>query len=87
MFSIGTIIISDETILLLSVGVSKIRIDEESDLEQGTSNQRTEKMLPSKPKDFYLGPKISLEDRFIQKPIIIIAKLILKWMRHQPKYR
>jgi hypothetical protein len=36
LLSIGTIIILDETVSLLSVGVSKIRINKESELEQGT---------------------------------------------------
>lgn len=65
LFSIGTIIISDETISLLSIGVLEIRISTESELEQGTSYQRTLKLMPStiKPEDFYVKLKISLENK------------------------
>jgi hypothetical protein len=47
LFSIGTIIISKETISLLSVGVSKIKINEEFEPPQGTSNQGVTKVVPS----------------------------------------
>jgi hypothetical protein len=39
LFSIGTIIISKEIISLLSIGVLKIRINEESNPQQGTLDQ------------------------------------------------
>jgi hypothetical protein len=38
LFSISTIIISDEIVSLLSIGVSETRNNENFDLEQGTSN-------------------------------------------------
>jgi len=38
VFLINTIIILDETISLLSVEESKIKINEDSDLKQGTSD-------------------------------------------------
>ncbi len=65
LFSISTIIISDETISLLNVRVSKIRMSEDSNLEQGTSGQIATKVVPSitKPKNFYFISKISLEDK------------------------
>jgi len=47
LFLINTIILLKETISLLNVGVSKIRSIEKSNLEQGTSNQTTTKVLPS----------------------------------------
>ncbi len=89
LFSIGIIIVFDEIVSLLSIGVSDIKINEKYDPKQRTSNQRATEVVPSttKPKDFYVRLEISLEDKFIQKPIIIIVKLILKWMKHQPKYR
>jgi hypothetical protein len=45
--------------------VSKIRISEDSNLEQGTSNKIVIKVVPSttKPKSFYFRSKISLEDK------------------------
>jgi hypothetical protein len=45
--------------------VSEIKINEELDSKQETSNQRVAKMVPSttKPEDFYVKPKISLEDK------------------------
>jgi hypothetical protein len=89
LFSIGTITILNETISLLSIIMSKIRISEEFDLEQRTSNQGAIKVAPSTTKTtkFNVKLKISLEIRFIQKPIIIISKLILKWMEHQLKFK
>ncbi len=47
LFPIGTITISKETISLLSIGVSKIKINEESEPQQGTSNQGVAKVAPS----------------------------------------
>ncbi len=84
LFSISTIIISNEKISFLNFRVSKIKISEDSDLEQGTSDQIATKVVTSttKPKDFYFMSKISLEDKVIHKFIIIITKLILNWMRH-----
>ncbi len=65
LFSINTIIISDEAISLLSVKVSKIKISEDSDSEQGMSDQIATEVVPSttKPKVFYFRSKISLEDK------------------------
>jgi hypothetical protein len=77
LFSICTIIILDEKISLLSIKVLKIKISEKSNPKQKTSNQGAIEVVPSirKLEDFYVKPKRSLEDK-IQKPIIIIAKLI-----------
>jgi hypothetical protein len=67
LFSIGTIIVSDEIISLMSIGVSKSRISEEIELEQVTSNQKTTKVVPltTKPDDFYIKPEISLENKVV----------------------
>jgi hypothetical protein len=45
--SIGTITLLKATVSLLSVGVSKKRVIEEFDPEQGTSYQTTTKVVPS----------------------------------------
>jgi len=65
LFSIGTIIISDETISLVCIGVLEIRISTQYELEQGTLDQRALKVVPStiKPKDFYVKLKISLKNK------------------------
>jgi hypothetical protein len=65
LFLINIIIISDEIISLLNVGVLKIRISEDFNLKQGTSKQIATEVGPSttKPKDFYFRSKISLEDK------------------------
>jgi hypothetical protein len=47
LFSISQIIISNKTISLLNVKESKIRINEESELEKGTLDQRVIKVVPS----------------------------------------
>jgi hypothetical protein len=47
LFSIGTITFSQETVSLLSVGVSKIRSTKEFDLKQRTFDQTTAKVVPS----------------------------------------
>jgi len=62
---IGTIIRLEETILLLSVGVSKIKSIEEFDLEQGTSDQTIAKMTLSivKSEDFCVKLEVSLEEK------------------------
>jgi hypothetical protein len=54
--SIGTITFLEETVLLLNVGVSKIKSIEEFDPEQGTLDQIVVKGVPSivKLKDFFL---------------------------------
>jgi hypothetical protein len=81
LFSIGTITISKEIISLLSIKISKIKINEESEPQQRTLSQGAMKVVLSTTKKttkFNVKPKISLFIRFIQKPIIIIAKLILK---------
>jgi len=65
LFSISQIIISNKTISLLNVKESKIRINEESELEKGTLDQRVIKVVPSTTKlyDFYVRLEISLEDK------------------------
>jgi len=65
LFSIGIIIISNEIISLLNIGVLEIKINGESNPKQGTSNQGATKVAPSttKSEDFYVRPKISLEDK------------------------
>jgi hypothetical protein len=69
--------------------VSKIRVSGKSNPKQETSYQGETKVMLStiNTTKFHVRPKISLEIRFIQKPIIIITKLILKCMRHQQKYK
>jgi uncharacterized membrane protein len=69
LFSIGTIIISNETISLLSIKISKIRIGEKFELKQRTSDQRiTEVVLSTKKlKDFYVKLEVSLEDKVYPK--------------------
>jgi hypothetical protein len=47
LFSIGTIIILDETISLLSVGVTKIKINGKSKLKQGISYQEVTEVMAS----------------------------------------
>jgi hypothetical protein len=49
--------------------VSEIRINEEYDPKQRTSNQRATEVVPSttKPKDFYVRLEISLEDKVYPK--------------------
>jgi hypothetical protein len=50
---------------LMSVGMSKIKSIEESNIGQGTSDQKITKVVPSiiKLKDFYVKPNISLENK------------------------
>ncbi len=81
--------ISNETISLLSIEVSKIRINEKSNLEQGTSYQRTTKVVPliTKPEDFHVKPNISLEDKAYPKTYYHHNQTMLKWMKHQPKHK
>jgi hypothetical protein len=69
LFSIGTIIMSDEIVSLLNIGVSKIKINEKSNPKIKTSNQRATGVVPliTKLKDFYVKPKISLEDKVYPK--------------------
>ncbi len=69
LFSIGTIIISNEKNSLLSVGMSKIKISEESKPEKGTLDQMVTKVVPStiKLEDFYVKPEISLEEKVYSK--------------------
>jgi len=47
LFSIGTITLLKEIVSLLNVRMSEIRNTKEFDLEQGTSNQTTTKVVPS----------------------------------------
>jgi hypothetical protein len=47
LFSIGTITILDETISLLNVGVSNIKINEKFKLGQGISDERITKVMAS----------------------------------------
>jgi hypothetical protein len=65
LFSINTIIISDETISLLNVGVSKIRINGEFELEQGIQNHRITKGMASiiNKTKFNVILEVSLEDK------------------------
>ncbi len=64
LLSIGTITISNEIILLSSVGVFKIKIIEKFELVQRTSYQRVvEVVFTTKSEDLYVRPKISLEDK------------------------
>jgi hypothetical protein len=69
LLSIGIIIILDERVPLLNVGVTKIRINAESELEQGIPYQRTTKVVASTTKtiEFYVKPKTSLEDKVYPK--------------------
>jgi hypothetical protein len=61
LFSISIIIVFDETIPLLSIGVSEIKINEEYDPKQRTLDQGTTEVVPSttKPKDYYVRLEIS----------------------------
>jgi hypothetical protein len=65
LLSIGTIILLEEIISLLSVGVSKIKNIEEFDPKQGTSYQTSIEVVLStmKSKDFFVKPKVSLRDK------------------------
>jgi hypothetical protein len=65
LFSIGTITLSEETILLLTVGMLKLRSTKESYPKQGTLDQTTTKVLPSimKSEDFCVKLEVSLEDQ------------------------
>jgi hypothetical protein len=69
LFCIGTIAFSKETISLLSVGVSKIKSIEESNLEQRISNQTIVEVVPSimKLNDFCVKLEVSLEDKVYPK--------------------
>jgi hypothetical protein len=62
LFSIGTITFLIETVSLLSVGVSKIKITKDSNPKQGTLNQTVGEVVPSivKSKDFCVRPKVTL---------------------------
>ncbi len=69
LFSTSTITILDETISLLSIRVSKIKTNEKFDPKQETLDQGIAEvvLLTIKPKDFYVRPKISLEDKVYPK--------------------
>ncbi len=64
-FPIGTITILEEIVSLLSIRVSKIKINEKSKPQQGTSNQGTTKVVPliTKTIEFNVKPQISIEDK------------------------
>ncbi len=64
IFSIGTIIILDETISLPSIRISKVKVSGESDLEQETLDQGTIEVVLSTTNTtkFHVKPNISLED-------------------------
>jgi hypothetical protein len=47
LFTIGTIIISEETISLQNIGVLEIKINQESKSHQRTLDQRTIEVVPS----------------------------------------
>ncbi len=65
LFSIGTITISDETISLLSVGVTKIKINGESEPKERISDKKTTEVmaLTTKITKFNVKPKTSMEDK------------------------
>jgi len=67
LFSIGIIILSEEIISLLNVGMLEIRSIEESNPKQGTSYQTTTKVVPStmKSENFCVKLKVSLEDKLV----------------------
>jgi hypothetical protein len=65
LFSIGTITISDEIISLLSVGVTKIKINGKSEPKKRISNKKTTEVMAliTKITKFNVKPKTSLEDK------------------------
>jgi len=65
LFSINTIIILDETVSLLSVGMLEIRSIEKFNQGQRTLDHRVVEVMPSiiKSEDFYVRPKIPLENK------------------------
>jgi len=69
LFSIGTITISDETISLLSVGVTKIKINGESEPKERISDKKTTEVmaLTTKITKFNVKPKTSMEDKVYLK--------------------
>ncbi len=69
LFLINTITISYETISLLSVGLSNIRINGEFEPQQGISYQGVLKLMASTTKTtkFNVKPKISLENKVYPK--------------------
>jgi len=69
LFSISIITFSNETILLLNVGMLEIRTIREYDLEKRTSDQTTMELEPSivKSKDVCVRLKVSLEDKVYPK--------------------
>ncbi len=66
LLSIGTIIISNEKISLLSIGMSIVIFDEKSNPKQGTSDRGITKVVPSTTK-FHVKQDISLEDKVYPK--------------------
>ncbi len=83
MFLIGTIIILDETISMLNVGVIDIIINGECEPEQRILDRGATIVVDSTTKQHNLmsDKRHYWKIRSIQKLIMIIAKLILKWMR------
>jgi len=65
LFSIVTIILPKETILLLRARVLEIKSTKESNPEQGTLDQTVTELVLStmKSKDFSITLKVSLEDK------------------------
>jgi hypothetical protein len=65
LFSIGILILLEEIISLLNVGMLEIKSIEESNPKQGTSYQTTIKVVPStmKSEDFCVKLEVSLEDK------------------------
>jgi hypothetical protein len=65
LFSIGIIILLEEIISLLNVGMLKIKSIKESNPKQGTSYQTTTKVVPltMKSEDFCVKLEVSLEDK------------------------
>jgi hypothetical protein len=65
LFSIITITISDETISLLNIGMSEVKVSGKSGLKQETSHQGTIKVVISTTNTtkFHVRLEISLEDK------------------------
>jgi hypothetical protein len=69
LFSVNTSTLSEETVSLLNVRVSKIKSIYESNFKQRTSDQIAVEVVPStvKSEDFYVRPEVSLEDKVYPK--------------------
>jgi predicted metalloprotease len=69
LFSFGTIILLEEMVSFLNVGLSKIRTIRESNLKGGTSYQTIVELEPSiiKSEDVCVRLEVSLEDKVYLK--------------------